>query len=57
MDDDPYSTSLVLRALANVKPNLSITSEDITFSNPTSTVGGNNLKANVKPEAEFCKIC
>lgn len=38
-DDDPYSTALALRALANVKPNLSISSSDITFSNPTPTVG------------------
>lgn len=38
-NNDPYSTALALRALANVKPNLSITSSDITFSNPTPTVG------------------
>jgi subtilase family serine protease len=38
-NDDPYSTALALRALANVKPNLSVTSSDITFSNPAPTVG------------------
>jgi squalene cyclase len=38
-DDDPYSTALALRALSNVKPNLSITNADITFSNPAPTVG------------------
>jgi squalene cyclase len=38
-EDDPYSTALALRALANVKPNLSISSSDIIFSNPTPTVG------------------
>ncbi len=38
-NDDPYSTALALRALANVKPNLSISSSGITFSNPTPTVG------------------
>jgi prenyltransferase beta subunit len=38
-EDDPYSTALALRALANVKPNLSITSTDFIFSNPTPTVG------------------
>ena len=38
-EDDPYSTALALRALANVKPNLSISSSDITFSNPTPIVG------------------
>ncbi len=38
-EDDPYSTALALRALANVKPNLTISSDDITFSNPTPTVG------------------
>jgi len=37
--EDPYSTALALRVLANVKPNLSITLNDITFSNPTPTVG------------------
>jgi large repetitive protein len=30
-NEDPYSTALALRALANVKPNLSIISNDITF--------------------------
>jgi squalene cyclase len=38
-EDDPYSTALALRALASVKPNLSISSSDISFSNPTPTVG------------------
>jgi subtilase family serine protease len=38
-NDDPYSTALALRALSNVKPNLSITNADITFSNPAPTVG------------------
>ncbi|MEW6418770.1 MAG: prenyltransferase/squalene oxidase repeat-containing protein [Nitrospirota bacterium] len=48
-DDDPYSTALALRALANVKPNLSISSSDITFSNPTPTVGETiTITANVK---------
>jgi len=31
-NDDPYSTALALQALANVKPNLSLTTTDITFS-------------------------
>ena len=48
-NDDPYSTALVLRALANVKPNLSITSTDITFSNPTTTTGETiTISANIK---------
>lgn len=38
-DDDPYSTALALRALANVKPNLSIFPTDITFSNPNPKIG------------------
>jgi large repetitive protein len=38
-EDDPYSTALALRTLANVKPNLSLSSTDLTFSNPTPTVG------------------
>lgn len=38
-DDDPYSTALALRALSMVKPNLSISSSDITFSNPVPTTG------------------
>ena len=38
-NDDPYSTALALRALANVKPNLSISSPDITFSNSAPKVG------------------
>ncbi len=38
-NDDPYSTALALRALANVKPNLVISSSDITFSNAMPTIG------------------
>jgi len=38
-NDDPYSTSLALQALADLKPNLSIASSDITFSDPTPTQG------------------
>ncbi len=38
-NDDPYSTALALRALANVKPNLSVSSSDITFSNSAPKVG------------------
>jgi hypothetical protein len=38
-NDDPYSTGLALRALANIKPNLSIFSTDMVFSNPTPKVG------------------
>ena len=38
-NDDPYSTALALRALANIKPNLSIFSTDLVFSNPTPKVG------------------
>jgi len=38
-NDDPYSTALALRALANVKPNLAISSSDISFSNAMLTVG------------------
>jgi hypothetical protein len=48
-EDDPYSTALALRALANVKPNLSITSNDIAFSNPTPAVGDTiTITANIK---------
>ncbi len=48
-EDDPYSTALALRALANVKPNLSISSNDITFLNPTPTAGETiTITANVK---------
>ncbi len=36
---DFYSTALALRALASVKPNLSITSNDIVFFNPTPKQG------------------
>ncbi|MEW6419741.1 MAG: CARDB domain-containing protein, partial [Nitrospirota bacterium] len=36
---DPYSTAFALRALADVKPNLSIALSDIVFSNPTPTQG------------------
>ena len=44
-----YSTALALRALANVKPNLSISSNDITFLNPTPTAGETiTITANVK---------
>ncbi|PIV20895.1 MAG: hypothetical protein COS40_10190 [Deltaproteobacteria bacterium CG03_land_8_20_14_0_80_45_14] len=38
-NDDPYSTALALRALAHVKPNLSITPPDITFSNSNPKIG------------------
>jgi len=38
-NEDPYSTAMALKALARVKPNLSISSEDIIFSNPTPTEG------------------
>ena len=38
-NDDPYSTALALRALAHIKPNLSIFSTDITFSNSNPKVG------------------
>jgi hypothetical protein len=38
-NDDPYSTALALRALANIKPNLSIFSTDMVFSNPSPKVG------------------
>lgn len=45
----PYSTALALRALANVKPNLSISSNDITFSNSTPTAGQTIIiSANIK---------
>ncbi|MFZ3138147.1 MAG: prenyltransferase/squalene oxidase repeat-containing protein [Thermodesulfovibrionales bacterium] len=48
-NDDPYSTALALRALASVKPNLSISSSDITFSTLTPTVGETiTIAANVK---------
>jgi len=48
-EDDPYSTALALRALANIKPNMSISSNDITFSNPTPTAGETiTITANVK---------
>ena len=48
-NDDPYSTALALRALANVKPNLSISSNDITFSNPAPTAGETiTISANIK---------
>jgi subtilase family serine protease len=40
---------LALRALANVKPNLSFTSTDITFSNQTPTIGETiTITSNVK---------
>jgi len=38
-NNDPYSTALALRTLVYVKPNLSISSDDITFSNPAPKVG------------------
>jgi squalene cyclase len=38
-NDDPYSTALALRALAQVRPNLSITADDISFSNITPVEG------------------
>ena len=48
-EDDPYSTALALRALANVKPNLSVSSNDISFSNLTPTVGETiTITANIK---------
>jgi hypothetical protein len=38
-NDDPYSTALALQALANVKPNLAITTSDITFSKTMPQTG------------------
>jgi len=38
-NDDPYSTALALRALAYIKPNLSISPLDISFSNPNPRIG------------------
>ena len=38
-NDDPYSTALAIRALASVKPNLSITSSDISFSKSMPLIG------------------
>lgn len=38
-NDDPYSTALALRALAYVRPNLTLASTDISFSNPMPQVG------------------
>jgi len=38
-DDDPYSTALALRVLTNVKPNLTISAADVTFSNPKPIQG------------------
>src|SRR3990172_7780583 len=38
-NDDPYSTALALQALAKVKPNLALSSSDITFSQFTPTQG------------------
>ena len=47
-NDDPYSTALALRALADVKPNLTILSSDITFSKPNPTVGDTiSITANI----------
>src|SRR4030043_893736 len=48
-EEDPYSTALALRALTNVKPNLSISSADISFSNPAPTAGETiTISANIK---------
>ncbi|MBI5075871.1 MAG: hypothetical protein HZB62_11995 [Nitrospirae bacterium] len=48
-NDDPYSTALALRALASVKPNLSISSTDITFSSPAPKTGDAiTITANIK---------
>ncbi|OGW29567.1 MAG: hypothetical protein A2X56_13130 [Nitrospirae bacterium GWC2_57_13] len=38
-NDDPYSTALALQAMAKVKPNLTITSADISFSQTTPVPG------------------
>jgi len=38
-EDDPYSTALALRTLARVQPNLSVSTEDVTFSQPVPTAG------------------
>ena len=38
-NNDPYATALALKALSNVKPNLSISANDITLSDTNLTVG------------------
>lgn len=38
-NDDPYSTALALQSLANVKPNLSLATTDITFSKTMPQTG------------------
>lgn len=40
-NDDPYSTALALRALAYIKPDLTITAPNIVVSPATPTVGSN----------------
>jgi subtilase family serine protease len=48
-NDDPYSTALALRALVSVKPDLTISSSDITFSDSTPTVGDTvTITANIR---------
>ena len=48
-NDDPYYTALALQALAKVKPNLSITTSDITFSKPMPLAGETiTITANIK---------
>jgi len=54
-NDDPYSTALALRALASVKPNLTIFSSDITFSDSAPTVG-ETITAHC-PTAERKRLC
>ncbi len=47
-NDDPYSTALALHALADVQPNLSISTNDITFSPSSPTPGSTvSITANV----------
>ena len=38
-NDDPYSTALALQALAEARPNLSVSTSGITFSNPMPQSG------------------
>ncbi len=38
-NNDPYSTAHAIRALSTARPNLSVISSDIAFSNPNPTVG------------------
>jgi subtilase family serine protease len=48
-NDDPYSTALALQALANVKPNLTISFSDISFSKLVPAVGETiTITANIK---------